>query len=79
MEKRIFIRIKDNQVYADQARELCAKLADYYLQRFNEVSAGEDIPEGYLSKADCMRDCQYLCEYFKIRQFELSSNVSLHW
>lgn len=79
MEKRIFIRIKDNQVYADQARELCAKLADHYLTLFNQAAAGGEIPEGYLNRADCMRETQYLCEYFKIREFELSGNPSLTW
>lgn len=68
-----------NTVHCVQAERLMKQLADYYLDQFNQVKATGIYPTDYLSKADALRELQYLCEYFKIRQFELAGNPSLTW
>ncbi len=65
--------------YIEQARVLLGMLADLSLQQFNLPNGELNIPVTYLNVDDARRDLQYLTEFCKIAQFQLSGDSSRHW
>lgn len=86
------LTFKDGLTYQQHAKVLCDIMATYYLDEFNRIMKIPEwkgfqnglppvatFPNEYLNKADALRDLQYLCEWWKIKAFELSNASSLHW
>lgn len=67
------------EIETAKARILCTALADYYLEKFNQYKRTGKFPRRYLSLADAMRDCQFLCEKFRILAFELTDEAAINW
>ena len=79
LDKRLYVGKNPTEVYSKLAWRLCGEMANYYLERFNEIEKTGIFPDEYLNKKDALRDCQYLCEFFKIQQFALAGNPSINW
>jgi len=84
------LTIADKMVYQAHSKVICKMLATYYLNEFNRINQAPNKPTGkngnivhhwppeYLNKKDCLRELQYLCEYWRIKAFELEgANPSL--
>lgn len=68
-----------NKTYCEMMIIVSGQLADYYLDEFNQVKKTGIFPSHYLNKKDALRELQYLCEYWKIRQFELKAEPAQSW
>lgn len=76
--KRLILKNK-NKTYCEMLVVICRQLSTYYLDEFNLVKETGIFPNHYLNKRDALRELQYLCEYWKIREFELKNEPAQSW
>jgi len=62
-----------------QAERVLGIMADQYLEQFNLPDASFPLPCTYLNVPDAKRNLQYLVEFIKIAQFQLSGNSARTW
>jgi len=67
------------KTYGEILVQHCKTLSTFYLDLFNEVQKTGIYPKHYLNKKDALRELQWLCEYWKIREFELQGNPAQNW
>lgn len=68
-----------NKTHCDMLVLSLKKLSDFYLDEFNRIQVSGIYPSKYLNKRDALREIQYLCEWCKIQQFELSNEPAQNW
>lgn len=74
-----FVLKNKTKTHCEMLIIICKQLSNFYLDEFNLVKKTGIFPAHYLNKRDAMRELQYLCEYWKIREFELQGDPARTW